>query len=494
MAAKSDEETNGCVFLWKIENISHWWVKKESRIISPAFIADAIDGTKWTLWLYPNCNDNIHLYLHREEDCCGPNIVDVKYQLRILSKDDSSVNVLSESIKFPERTISCSIIALRETVFVAKREAFISEDTLTIQCMIWKKSKIPVKPNHLSARTVFKVNRRSFSWKIAEFSTLKPGVKTKFKDDFIDFDLVLNEGLECGKTLNIDGVLLDKSVKYFLFKTCIIDSEGKKTDSGTHEYFESDLKRGISSTLLFVEKLLEDKHRNLPNDVLSLECEYVSSNGTVLYEVCGCGIISPKTTNVTIEKGNEHRVGKEKNEHPPALVIDMKSMYKDGIFSDMVLRTSTQSFPVHKSILSARSPVFRRMFSSDMKEKNSRHVDITDIDDDTVHRMLLYIYTDSLENLLYESASKLYTAADKYEILSLRNRCSSFLKDSLCLNKACDILVLADLHHDDDLKIAVQDYILKYDKEVFGSKEWKHIMGTNPVLAADTMYRKYFPG
>ncbi|XP_055941844.1 speckle-type POZ protein B-like [Argiope bruennichi] len=382
---------------------------------------------------------------------------------------------------------------IREAIFVTEREAFVPEDTLTVQCVIWKQSRTPVKTRHLSARTVFKVNRRSFCWKIDEFSTLKPGVRTRIKDDFIDFDLVLNEGLDFGKKLVMDGVLLDKSVKYFSFKTCIIDSEGKKTDSETHEYFESDLKRGISSTLLFVDKLLEDKHRNLPNDVLSLECEYVSSNGTVLYEVCGCGIISPKTTNVTIEKGNEHRVGKEKNEYPPALVIDMKSMYKDGIFSDMELRTSTQSFPVHKNILSVRSPVFRRMFSNDMKEVNIGCVDITDLEDDTVRRMIQYIYTDSLEDLQLENAIKLYVAADKYEILSLRSRCSSFLRDNLCLNKACDILVVADLYHDEDLKTAVQDYMLKYD-EVFCSQEWNLIMDTNLKLAAETMYRKFLPG
>ncbi|GBM17853.1 hypothetical protein AVEN_43545-1 [Araneus ventricosus] len=111
------------------------------------------------------------------------------------------------------------------------------------------------------------------------------------------------------------------------------------------------------------------------------------------------------------------------------------------------------------------------MFSSDTKEKNSGHVDITNFEDDTVHRMLLYIYTDSLENLQFECTSKLYAAADKYQILSLKSRCSSFLKENLHPTNACGALVLAVLHNDDDLKSSAQDYNLRQPKQGFFSQE-----------------------
>ncbi|GBN29123.1 Speckle-type POZ protein [Araneus ventricosus] len=239
---------------------------------------------------------------------------------------------------------------------------------------------------------------------------------------------------------------------------------------------------------------MENNTRYLPTDDLLLNCEYVSSNGTFLHEICTHGIISPKLTKAVLEKRNKHYVGKEESQIAPVMANDLKSMYSDGIFSDTELRTSTQTFPAHKSILSARSPVFRRMFSSDMKEKSSGRVDIIDLEDDTVHRMLLYIYTDTLEDLQLENACKLYAAADRYELLSLRSRCSSFLKDNLCPTKVCDVLALADRHQDDNLKSCVQDFILVHDKEVFGSQEWKDFMATNLELAADTMYRKVFPG
>ncbi|KAF8787836.1 Speckle-type POZ protein like [Argiope bruennichi] len=231
--------------------------------------------------------------------------------------------------------------------------------------------------------------------------------------------------------------------------------------------------------------LLENKSRYLPNDELLLHCEYVSSNGTVSFEFCSYGIIFSNAKTVVVKK--------EPIQQMPDLVSELKAAYNDGIHSDMELRTSTKSYPVHKFILSARSPVFKRMFSSDMKEKNCGHVDVTDLEDDTVHQMLQYLYTDTLEDLKLENAYKLYTAADKYQIMSLRSKCSSFLKDNLIPDKACAFMVLADLHSDDDLRRVVQDYILKHDQEVFGSQEWKHFMDTNPKLAADVMFRKVFP-
>ncbi|GIY04282.1 speckle-type POZ protein [Caerostris extrusa] len=82
---------------------------------------------------------------------------------------------------------------------------------------------------------------------------------------------------------------------------------------------------------------------------------------------------------------------------PLLLIDDMKSLYSDPAMSDMRLRTETETFQVHAAVLSARSPVFRAMFTTDMKEKNNGCVDIPDIDNDTLRQLILYMYTDQLE-------------------------------------------------------------------------------------------------
>ncbi|GIY86268.1 TD and POZ domain-containing protein 1 [Caerostris darwini] len=131
------------------------------------------------------------------------------------------------------------------------------------------------------------------------------------------------------------------------------------------------------------------------------------------------------------------------------------------------------------------------MLQSDMKEKAQDCIHIEDADADTVRRLLLYIYTDACEDLQWESASRVYAAADKYQILSLKDECSSFLKANLDAANACDALMIADLHHDEHLKLATSEFILKHDKKIFNSDEWKRVIRTNGQLAAEVMLHKF---
>ncbi|GFQ89953.1 TD and POZ domain-containing protein 5 [Trichonephila clavata] len=170
---------------------------------------------------------------------------------------------------------------------------------------------------------------------------------------------------------------------------------------------------------------------------------------------------------------------------------DIGSLCCRDVLSDMKLRTNTATIPVHTQILGARSSVFRAMFANDMKEKTQGCVDVTDLDDDTVRRMLLFMYSDKLEDLQWESASQLYAASDKYDIASLRSKCSAILQAKLSPTNACQILSLADAHHDKALKKTIQKHIVKQGETIFSSEEWKLFMKANIHLAAETMHLKW---
>ncbi|CAL1295007.1 unnamed protein product [Larinioides sclopetarius] len=498
MAKVLNDEVNKCYLLWKVENISHCWLKMGEHIVSPAFTVDEQEGIKWLMCVYPmgkTDENNVAFYLQRAENCSEPTDMRVSFELSLLDKDGkllSDVSIGCES--FSKNNWILIKSETREKVFISQRETFLPEDTLTVHCAIRYIDEMHVLLKHVSARTVFKVIRRTFTWKFEEFSNVKPGVRNKFKDELIDFEIVLNKGLDFEKKLVLDGILFDDSIKYFSFKTAIVDNEGKNEDLGTHEFFAADLKKGIKSTLLFTKMLIENNSRYLPNNNLSLNFEYVFSTGTVSYQFCSCGMVSPKEAKVPVEERKEYCIEKPTSQLTPMLANDLKSMYNEKICSDTELRILTQTFHAHKNILSARSPVFRRMFSLDMSEEKSAVIDITDLDEDTVHRMLLYMYSDSLEDLEFENACKLLEAAYKYEISSLKSKCSYFLKHNMCSKNVCDIILLAHRHEDEGLKIAAQDFILKLDKEVYGSEEWKKFMETNPKLAGEVMYRKVFLG
>ncbi|GBN57566.1 hypothetical protein AVEN_212810-1, partial [Araneus ventricosus] len=53
----------------------------------------------------------------------------------------------------------------------------------------------------------------------------------------------------------------------------------------------------------------------------------------------------------------------------PSVQDDFTALYNDQLLTDVVLKTSTKSFPAHKIVLCARSSVFRAMLTNEMKEK-----------------------------------------------------------------------------------------------------------------------------
>ncbi|GIX70235.1 TD and POZ domain-containing protein 1 [Caerostris extrusa] len=231
------------------------------------------------------------------------------------------------------------------------------------------------------------------------------------------------------------------------------------------------------------KELVESKNIFLKDNVLSLNCECTICTGVYLVtnEKHDFGVIS-SDSRTEIFKATPRIPSSNLQNH-------LMSMYDDAILSDMELRTWTKTFRVHKNILSARSPVFRAMFQADMKENAMKYVEITDLDDETLDKMLLYFYNGIFEVHHWESASELYQAANKYQILTLKRLCSEFLASWICATNACKILMLADMHEDEELKKCAQTYILS-EKNIMCSDNWKKFMNDNLQLAAEIMYWK----
>ncbi|GIX85981.1 speckle-type POZ protein [Caerostris extrusa] len=173
------------------------------------------------------------------------------------------------------------------------------------------------------------------------------------------------------------------------------------------------------------------------------------------------------------------------------LKCDLESLYTESINCDVNLRVETEIIPVHKAILSARSPVFRAMFSHDIKENASGFIDINDMDMKTLRLVLMYMYTNTLQDLDGTNVQKLYMAADKYELSSLKEQCSSYMLNYITAENAGEILAFADMIKDDHLKSCVQEYVVHYDEEVFKTAAWKTFIKSCPPLAAETMLLKY---
>lgn len=146
---------------------------------------------------------------------------------------------------------------------------------------------------------------------------------------------------------------------------------------------------------------------------------------------------------------------------PDKMSEDFGSLLETGQFSDITVTCEGVEISAHKVILAARSPVFNAMFNHNMRESETKALNIEDLDMDTVKDMLRYIYAGKIENLNTRSP-RLLEAADKYQLSELKEICEEMLCSSLTVETCLECLVLADMHNAADLKAASVRFIVEH--------------------------------
>ncbi|GIY64636.1 speckle-type POZ protein-like B [Caerostris extrusa] len=134
----------------------------------------------------------------------------------------------------------------------------------------------------------------------------------------------------------------------------------------------------------------------------------------------------------------------------------LKGLFEDGVLSDVILRTGDELFSIHRNIVSARSPLFRGMFDKETKENEI--IDVPDLDADTLRKLLLFLYTETVKDLQWKNASDLFKAAHLYRIGDLEDVCSHFLRGNLSESNVKDALSMGEKFNDDNLKLAAMQF------------------------------------
>ncbi|XP_065209070.1 speckle-type POZ protein B-like [Planococcus citri] len=161
----------------------------------------------------------------------------------------------------------------------------------------------------------------------------------------------------------------------------------------------------------------------------------------------------------------------------------------DDNFKDATISVTGKNYPVHKTVLAARSSVFNAMFKSNMEESQKNHIVITDIEQEPFEEMLHYIYTGKTKNL-QELAFELLPAADKYDLRELKTMCEEVLLRKLSTDNAARILILADMHRAEDLKASALRFMKMYHSKCKDFKEtevWNIVTGSRPHLMKDLL-------
>ncbi|XP_035221003.1 speckle-type POZ protein B-like [Stegodyphus dumicola] len=90
--------------------------------------------------------------------------------------------------------------------------------------------------------------------------------------------------------------------------------------------------------------------------------------------------------------------------------------YENGLFADVVLRARNAKFKVHKAVLGARWP--KLVEKLDIEQTCEQ---IFDIESDVLEALLKYVYTGKIDCSKSDLLTKIYIAAEKYELSTLHN-------------------------------------------------------------------------
>ncbi|CAL1281779.1 unnamed protein product [Larinioides sclopetarius] len=490
--------------LWYIQNYSFCSHEKGKALVSPDFKPEGQEGTFWSLSLYPREATDEHkgfisLYLARGEDNV-PEYVSVKFELSVLSEDGSALSSKEYDHWFEEwhRHGSDDFFKIDKSIYLKNFPL----DVLTVRCKMWTGEGAVHRVAPICVRTCIGVETISFQHEVSNFSTLKLNQKHTIqipsplkRECFVTSSLYFTVDSCCDgemmveiSTSDSDYFLCKRRISLLRFGYIILCWE----DDNRFDVERKDIKELPLS--LTRQDILNKRSEYLKGDKLTLLCECSFSTGCVYKKMSETPLEmlweAEKERNIQELSKNISKINFNTSKYPSALE-DMKALFVKQCLTDIRLKTKTKSFPAHRSVLCARSPVFERMLTSDMKERNSDCIEVDDLGDDVVQQLLLFLYSDAVQNLEWAMATGLYYAADKYEIGRLKAVCSSFLVEHLSPTNAGELLLLADTHSDGDLKGGVEDFILEHEREVFVSKEWKQMMETHPLLAMKAMYLKY---
>jgi speckle-type POZ protein len=119
-------------------------------------------------------------------------------------------------------------------------------------------------------------------------------------------------------------------------------------------------------------------------------------------------------------------------------------MLEEEILCDLKIQTNDGvTLNAHKAILIARSPVFLKILTSNMKEAATNIVKVDDFDSKMMRKLLRFIYYGEVQDLA-KIAKDLIYAAEKYEVNQLKEKCIEELVKNVSEENVIETLIIAD--------------------------------------------------
>ncbi|KAI7758386.1 hypothetical protein M8C21_001937 [Ambrosia artemisiifolia] len=156
--------------------------------------------------------------------------------------------------------------------------------------------------------------------------------------------------------------------------------------------------------------------------------------------------------------------GSIQKESSASALSSLGRMLSESIHTDIIINASNGIIEAHRAVLAARSPVFHSMFSHDLKEKELSTINIPDMSYEACEAFLKSLYGNIQNNDFLNHRLDLLRAADKYEVLDLKEACHESLVEDIDTKNVLVRLQIAFLYRLTKLKICCMQYLVKFGK------------------------------
>ena len=155
------------------------------------------------------------------------------------------------------------------------------------------------------------------------------------------------------------------------------------------------------------------------------------------------------------------------------VIQTLHELRKSSLLCDVTVRAEGQDFPAHRCVLSAGSPYFRALFTSELKvrEREDNLIELTEITCDALTEVMEYIYSGKAK-ISSSNAQDLVVAADYLIIPSLKSEASLFLEESVSVSNCLALETFASQYSCESLKKAAVNCYLQNFVAVAKSRDF----------------------
>ena len=157
--------------------------------------------------------------------------------------------------------------------------------------------------------------------------------------------------------------------------------------------------------------------------------------------------------------------------HSNMVIATLNDLRINTELCDIVLKAEGQEIQAHRVLLSANSPYFRAMFTSNYSEASQDVVELHGITAKALEAIAQFCYTSRL-TISTDNVQEVLPAACMFQITAVKEACCEFMKRHLGFGNCLGVRAFADTHSCPQLGKLAEDFAKQNFQQVVQSDEF----------------------